>query len=144
MDMQADLVFLCLDGKNIGVQWKIAKDLSGDVALVGIDVPLVYPYPEPPILRNVQPPAPLCGLFEFLLPIGTRQAICEPAYNELLQDYLHGKKQQIDGSGRWLTFRFGLATMLLVADCWRVLLVGKVFGFLLALVPAAIRRWWRS
>ena len=91
--------------------------------------------------RTVADRLRLSILLGSLLTAWLRPEVYEPAYNELLQDYLWAKKQ-IGGSCRWLTIRFGLGAMLLVADCWRVLFLGKILEFLWALVPAVVKRLW--
>jgi hypothetical protein len=82
-------------------------------------------------------------LFSNLLPRETRERVFEPVRQELLEDYLTShRRYSSTWARRWLTICFTFRTALMVADCFRVILISPVGLFLLWLVPTVVRRWW--
>jgi hypothetical protein len=80
----------------------------------------------------------LWDLLQYCLSRKAREQIYEPAYNELLEDYLESRKYRTKWARRWVYFAFTLRTLLLMADCWREVFKDKLSG----LVPEWIRKWW--
>ncbi len=82
-------------------------------------------------------------LLGYLLPWKVREKVYEPGHHELLEDYiLTNRKYHAKWAKRWLGFCFTLRTLLLVLDCWRVLMADKGIQLLQKMIPEAIRRWW--
>lgn len=80
-------------------------------------------------------------LFRYLLPQKTQENVYEPAHAELLEDYLTSKRYRSKWAKRWINFCFAFRTILLIFDCWRVLLTEKSTGLLLLFLPSEIRDW---
>ena len=74
-------------------------------------------------------------LFGFCLPRKICEEVDEPGRNELLEDYFLARKYRTKWARRWLTFCFTFRTVLLVADCWRVLLKNGAVKIILGFVP---------
>lgn len=82
-------------------------------------------------------------LFGFCLPKKTREIVYEPGRNELLEDYQLTRRQyRTKWARRWLAFCFTFRTVLLIADCWRVLLGQGAMKVLLGFVPHSVRQWF--
>jgi hypothetical protein len=82
----------------------------------------------------------LWTLLPYCLPKKIQENIYKPAHNELLEDYLETRKYRTRWERRWLNFAFTLRTLLLIADCWRVILMNRLAG----LAPERIRQWWSA
>lgn len=80
-------------------------------------------------------------LFRYLLPKKTQESLYDPAHAELLEDYLTSKRYRSKWAKRWINFCFSFRTILLILDCWRVLLIEKSTGFLLLFLPSELREW---
>jgi hypothetical protein len=66
-------------------------------------------------------------LFSFVLPLKTRREAYEPAYNDLLANFLKASRLATSKSAkRWLQFCFGCQTLYMVADCFRVWIGSKL------------------
>jgi hypothetical protein len=81
-------------------------------------------------------------LFSFILPRATRERVFQPVYQELLIDYLEARREcNTPRSRRWLTFCFGVKTVLMVVGCLRAWARDATVGRLLSFLPASIRQW---
>jgi hypothetical protein len=76
-------------------------------------------------------------LFSYCLPRPVRDRYFEPAYNDLLQDYLETRgTYRTIWAKRWLKFYYTLHTVRLVGGClWGWLVNDKLFGLLCRLLP---------
>ncbi len=82
-------------------------------------------------------------LFSYILPHGVRKRVFEPAFNEMIEDYLETRgRYRTRWAKRWLTFAFTFRTALMVFDCFRALLTHRAFRFVSHLLPEPIRSWW--
>jgi len=82
-------------------------------------------------------------LLGYCLPKKTRTTVYDPITQELLEDYLTTRQKYRSKPARcWLNFCFLLRTVLLMIDCWRVLLADKTIQMLAKIVPAMIKQWW--
>jgi hypothetical protein len=72
------------------------------------------------------------ALFGRLLPRKTRKRVFTPAYEEIKEDYLEACKLCTPWKRRWLSCCLVFRTGLMVADCFRALLVDR-----------AVRLFWR-
>lgn len=98
------------------------------------------------LISKVRPGWPrFWELFQYILPKRIREKVYEPGHNELLDDYLLTRRKFRTWFARaWLNFCFTLRTLLLILDCWRVLLAEKSIGFLWMGVPERVKQWWWS
>jgi hypothetical protein len=84
-------------------------------------------------------------LFSYLLPRKTRDRVFEPAYQDLVDDYLTTRaKYRTKWAKRWLTFCYTLRTCLMVLDCLRAMLADKAIALLARVVPERLKHWWLS
>jgi hypothetical protein len=84
-------------------------------------------------------------LFSYVLTRKTRDRVFEPAYQELLEDYLTTRgKYRTKWAKRWLTFSYTFRTCLIVLDCLRAMLADKAIALLARVVPEPLKRWWLS
>jgi hypothetical protein len=84
-------------------------------------------------------------LFSYVLPRPLREKVFEPAYNDLVQDFvLTRRKYRNKWVKRWLGLCYTFRTMLMVADCCRVGSLGKIVDLIAKLIPSPLMRWWRS
>jgi hypothetical protein len=84
----------------------------------------------------------LWELLGFALPKKTREKVYEPGHNELLEDFIRAKAYRTKWARRWLALCFTFRTILLVTDCWRVMMADKALSLLMKAVPQTIKRWW--
>ena len=82
-------------------------------------------------------------MFSFMLPRKAQREVFEPAYNDLLEDYVRARRFRGRWARRWLAFAFTVRSLLMVADCLRVLLQSGAGKILVSLLPEAWRNWWR-
>jgi len=82
-------------------------------------------------------------LFSFILPGKIQRECFEPAYNDLLRDYVRSRKFRSKWARRWIAFAFTARTLYMVGDCFRVMLQGSAGKLLLGLLPESFRNWWR-
>lgn len=81
--------------------------------------------------------------FSFLLPKKIKVEAFEPAYNDMLADFLIAKnKYRSKAARRWLLVCFGFRTVLMIADCLRVFAQDKVWKGIEAFLPQGLRSWW--
>ncbi len=84
-------------------------------------------------------------LFRYVLPENIETQVFDPTYNNLLADYLTADQHFKDPSRRkWLTFCFGLRTILMFLECLRVYITDRTVGSLVRLGPRYIKALWRS
>lgn len=82
-------------------------------------------------------------LFRFALPGRVQRECFEPAFNDLLVDYVRARKFRGTLARRWIAFAFTLRTLFMVADCLRVLVQSGTGKMLLGLLPEHWRNWWK-
>ena len=82
-------------------------------------------------------------IFGFILPDKIQRDAFDPAFNNMLEDYLRARKSRGKWARRWIDFAFTLCAIFIVADCFRVLLQSGVGRILLGLLPEHLRNWWR-
>jgi len=81
-------------------------------------------------------------LFSYLLSRKSREELFEPAYNDMLQDYLETRGQyRTKWAKRWLKLVFTLKTVSMVCGCMRAALVEKGKNAILCLLPGPFRQW---
>lgn len=77
--------------------------------------------------------------FKYLLPEKTRREAFEPAYNDMLNMFIEAKRHRRTPMVCWLVFCFTFRTVLMVADCFRVMLSSQAVKFLSGLLPDALK-----
>jgi hypothetical protein len=77
-------------------------------------------------LPSIQKIVQFWELFRFLLPAKTRQEAYEPAFNDLKAEFLNSLKFKSPSARRWLGFCFTVKTVLMVLDCFRVMVGAKI------------------
>ena len=82
-------------------------------------------------------------LFSVILPDKVRSEAFEPAYHNMLEDYVVMRKFRGKWARRWLGFAFTVRTLFMVLDCLRVLLQSGAGKILLNFLPDGLRTWWR-
>jgi hypothetical protein len=81
-------------------------------------------------------------LFSYLLPSSTRARVFEPAYQELLEDYVTTRKlYRTKAARRWLFVCFTFRSVLMVVRCFLELGKSKAVRLLLSLVPGRLKEW---
>jgi hypothetical protein len=80
-------------------------------------------------------------LLSFALPGTARRKLFDPAFNDLMADYLKTRqtKYQTPAARRWLNLCFTAHTVGLVLLCVGISLRGAVFGVLMLAVPLGLR-----
>jgi hypothetical protein len=113
-----------VEGDGSTVITTVRKDLAEKVSETIADVWSATPsYPR------------LWGLLQYLLPYKARREVFQPSYDELLVDYYATlPHEQSRGARACLRFCFAFRTVLMLAECWRVLALDK-------LIPPRLRRW---
>jgi hypothetical protein len=81
-------------------------------------------------------------LFPYLLPKTTRLRVYEPAYNDILHDYLLSRKYKTEGAKRWLTFCFCVRTVGLIFGSLRAMVGAKCWAVIEKILPEWIRQFW--
>lgn len=81
-------------------------------------------------------------LLSSILPRKNKRECFDPAYNDLLQDYVRMKKFR-GTYAEWFIVTFTFRTVLLVTDCFRVFLQNSAGKFFLGLLPESLRNWWQ-
>ena len=81
--------------------------------------------------------------FSVILPGRLRREAFDPAFNDMLEEYMRAQKFLGNGGRRWLGFGFTLCAVLIVMDCIRVMLTSGASRFLLGIFPESFRAWWR-
>jgi len=84
----------------------------------------------------------LWRLFSYALSHRTRRRMFEPAYNELLDDYLSTWKEQSKWARRWLTIAYTLRTIVMVVDCLSIAMRDRAFRLLSGFLPNWVREWF--
>jgi hypothetical protein len=82
-------------------------------------------------------------LFSYILPHRTREQVFEPAYSELLDDYLTTWKEQSKWAQRWLTVAYTWRTFVMVADCLAAASRDRAFRLLAGFLPDWAQDWVR-
>lgn len=86
----------------------------------------------------------LWELFSFILPGKVRREAFDPAFNDMLKDYVRARKFRGKWTLRWLAFAFTVRSLLMVLDCFRVMLQSGAGKILLNFLPDVLRKWWRA
>ena len=84
-------------------------------------------------------------LFRYALPKKAEREVFDNTYNDLMADYLRaGQHFKHPGRKRWLTFCFGLRTVLMFLECLRTFVQDRTIGHLSRLAPRFVARLWKS
>jgi hypothetical protein len=108
------------------------------------------------LIAPISPPIVLKGfpgfweLFGYLLDRQTRERVFDPAFHDLMADYLRTRSATYRGpiATGWLLFAFTFRTAMLVVQSLRAIFGAAVLAFLTSLIPQGIRQriwdWWQS
>jgi hypothetical protein len=81
--------------------------------------------------------------FSFVLPAKVRREAFDPAFNDMLEDYMRVQKSVGKSARRWVSVAFTVCAVFIVVDCLRVMMTRGAGRLLLGFVPESIRVWWR-
>jgi hypothetical protein len=80
--------------------------------------------------------------FSYVLSARTREKVFEPAYNELLDDYLSTWKERSKWARRWLMIAYTWRTFVMVVDCLAAASRDRAFRLVSGFLPDWAREWF--
>jgi hypothetical protein len=84
-------------------------------------------------------------LFSYILSHKVRDRIFEPAFQEILGDFLVAPgTYQTKWPRRWLNFCFTFRTVLMIFECLRATITDQALYSITRLAPEPIKKWWLS
>jgi len=85
----------------------------------GVRMPELPVKKPQPVVASTPDYARFWRLFSFVLSPETRERVFEPAYHDLLEDFVLARREPRNWARRWIHFAFMLRSIVMVLDCVR-------------------------
>ena len=82
-------------------------------------------------------------LLSFILPPKTHRECFVPAYNDFLEKYTHARKFRTKWTRRCFAFAFTGLFLVMLAECFRLLIFSSTGKILLGMLPEFFQKWLR-
>ena len=131
-----------IDGDIVAIKQQVENVLAGESKLLPPEIKLS---PKTKHSHLIKPKRAkllrIWELFPFILPSKTKREVYEPAYNDLLADYLKVSSIESTWANRWLALCFTFRTAYMVAQCLAGMMGAKIKEVLFRSAIEMFNKW---